>query len=180
MYYYTVVLLLFRPFPKIKFVNSDISPRQKCTKSARKISSLASTYKSIYGLRYSIVVLIHLISTACITYLLDLLYRFRQAISAYSGGIERAMAFETPRERRSSHQGAQVSGGVGCLLCYPYTKLVLLHKHNSDDQVGGNILPNNTPRTDGNQHRQKKLTTTRICSGPPFQIRAAGARSGTY
>ena len=72
MYYHTVVLLLFRPFLKVELMDSDISPRLKCTGSARKISSLASTYKSIYGLRCSIVTLTHLISTACITHLLDL------------------------------------------------------------------------------------------------------------
>lgn len=72
MYYHSVVLLLFRPFLKVVLMDSDISPRQKCTESARKISSLASTYKSAYGLRCSIVTLTHLICTACITHLLDL------------------------------------------------------------------------------------------------------------
>ena len=57
MYHHTVVVLLFRPFLKVEL---------------RQILSLASTYKSIYGLRCSIVVLIYLISTTCITYLLDL------------------------------------------------------------------------------------------------------------
>ena len=72
MCYYTVVLLFFRPFFKVELLNSNISPRQKCTQSAREISSLASTYKSIYGLRCSIVVLTHLMATACITHLIDL------------------------------------------------------------------------------------------------------------
>lgn len=72
MYYHSAVLLLFRPFLKVVLMDSEISPRQKCTESARKISSLASTYNRIYGLRCSIVTLTHLICTACIIHLLDL------------------------------------------------------------------------------------------------------------
>ena len=72
MYYYTIALLLFSSFLKVELMDFEISPLQKCIESARQISCLASTYKSVYGFRCSMVVLIHLISTACITQLLDL------------------------------------------------------------------------------------------------------------
>ncbi len=56
------MLLLFRPFLKVEILNSDISPRQNCTQSVRGID----------GLRCSIVILTHLIATACITHLINL------------------------------------------------------------------------------------------------------------
>jgi hypothetical protein len=51
MYYHFAILLLFRPFIKIKFIGSQISPREVCIQAADNIASLVRSYDQLYTLR---------------------------------------------------------------------------------------------------------------------------------
>ena len=72
MYYHTVVLHLFRPFLRVDLTNSKISPRDVCTSCANTISTLLSTYRNIYGLRRTTVLLTYIVLNKNIIDLLNL------------------------------------------------------------------------------------------------------------
>ena len=72
MYYYTVVLHLFRPFLKVDLANSKVSPREICTSCADSIDSLLSTYRRIYGLRRATLLMSHVLLSSSIINLLNI------------------------------------------------------------------------------------------------------------
>lgn len=51
MYYHFAILLLFRPFIKLRFIGSDVVPRDICSQAADAISALARSYSRLYTLR---------------------------------------------------------------------------------------------------------------------------------
>ena len=51
MYYHFAFLLLFRPFIKLRFIRSDVVPRDVCSQAADAISALARSYSRLYTLR---------------------------------------------------------------------------------------------------------------------------------
>ena len=72
MYYYSVLLLLFRPFLKLDLANSKISPREICMSSADNAAALVATYRRLYGLRCVPLLAAHVILTSSIIHLLHL------------------------------------------------------------------------------------------------------------
>ncbi|KAL2062109.1 hypothetical protein VTL71DRAFT_6375 [Oculimacula yallundae] len=51
MYYHTAILLLFRPFVKLKITGSGVSPLEICTQAANTISILLKSYSDLYTLQ---------------------------------------------------------------------------------------------------------------------------------
>ncbi len=72
MYYHTVVLHLFRPFLKLSFTHSNISPREICVECADSAAGLVAAYRRLYGLRRVPILLTHIILTSSIIHLLQL------------------------------------------------------------------------------------------------------------
>ncbi|KAI9880982.1 MAG: hypothetical protein M1830_009476 [Pleopsidium flavum] len=72
MYYHTVVLHLFRPFLKVHLLDSSVSPRGICTKSAENVSSIIDTYRNYYGLRRVCLLMAHILLSSSTVHLLNL------------------------------------------------------------------------------------------------------------
>jgi hypothetical protein len=51
MYYYFAILLLFRPFLRLRFKNSGFSPRAVCSQAADAILTLVRSYDQLYTLK---------------------------------------------------------------------------------------------------------------------------------
>ncbi|KAI9813046.1 MAG: hypothetical protein M1827_004266 [Pycnora praestabilis] len=51
MYYHFAILLLFRPFIRLSFSGSAVSPREICTQAAENISQLMRSYRQLYTVR---------------------------------------------------------------------------------------------------------------------------------
>lgn len=51
LYYQLALLLLFRPFSKLRFIGSKITPWEVCSQAADAIQSLVSSYAKLYSLR---------------------------------------------------------------------------------------------------------------------------------
>jgi len=51
MYYHFAILLLFRPFVQLYFINSRISPRDVCSQAADAIITLVRSYDQLYTLK---------------------------------------------------------------------------------------------------------------------------------
>ncbi|KAH7065637.1 hypothetical protein B0J12DRAFT_750400 [Macrophomina phaseolina] len=50
MYYHAAILLLFRPFLKARFTESNLSPGDVCRQSANSVSGIFAQYRQQYGL----------------------------------------------------------------------------------------------------------------------------------
>ncbi|KAF1980896.1 hypothetical protein K402DRAFT_425854 [Aulographum hederae CBS 113979] len=72
MYYNAAVLLLFRPFLKAEFTQSDISPRVKCREAAKAISDILGRHRRLYGLSGFYTFQLHCILTACTIHIINL------------------------------------------------------------------------------------------------------------
>ncbi|KAF2471620.1 uncharacterized protein BDR25DRAFT_260105 [Lindgomyces ingoldianus] len=70
MYYYTIILHLFRPLLKYDLIHSDIRPREMCIGSANKISEFLRLYRQHYKLRCGHLILTHILLSVCIVHLL--------------------------------------------------------------------------------------------------------------
>ena len=62
----------FRPFLKVDLTNSNVSPREICTASAKNITSLLAIYRQTYGLRRVPLLVTHIVVTSAIIQLLNL------------------------------------------------------------------------------------------------------------
>ncbi|KAL3417145.1 fungal specific transcription factor [Phlyctema vagabunda] len=69
MYYHYAILLLFRPFIKLKLVDSELSPREVCRQAADAISTLVKSYSKLYTLRRTPSFTPYFILTASLTHL---------------------------------------------------------------------------------------------------------------
>ncbi|GME24607.1 c6 transcription factor [Neofusicoccum parvum] len=72
MYYHTAVLLLFRPFLKARFTESDLSPREVCRQSANTISNLFAQHLKLYSLDGIFTFQLHCLLTACTIHIIKL------------------------------------------------------------------------------------------------------------
>jgi hypothetical protein len=72
MYYHAAVLLLFRPFLKAKFTDSDISPREVCRAAANAISDIFAQHRHLYGLVGIYTFQVHCLLTACTIHVINL------------------------------------------------------------------------------------------------------------
>lgn len=71
MYYHAAVLLLFRPFLKAKFTESDISPREVCRQSANAISDIFAQHRRLYDLVGIYTFQVHCLLTACTIHIIN-------------------------------------------------------------------------------------------------------------
>lgn len=72
MYYHAAVLLLFRPFLKAKFTESDISPSEVCRQSANQISDIFAQHRRLYGTTGIYTFQLHCLLTACTIHIINL------------------------------------------------------------------------------------------------------------
>ena len=72
MYYHYAILLLFRPFIKLSFTSSGVSPRDVCGQAADAISALVNSYSQLYTLRRTPSFVPYFVLTSCITHLVVL------------------------------------------------------------------------------------------------------------
>ncbi|OCL04980.1 hypothetical protein AOQ84DRAFT_299807 [Glonium stellatum] len=71
MYYHAAVLLLFRPFLKAKFTESDVSPREVCRQSANAISDIFAQHRRLYDLVGIYTFQVHCLLTACTIHIIN-------------------------------------------------------------------------------------------------------------
>jgi len=69
MYYHAAILLLFRPFIKLRFVGSSVSPQDVCLQSAAAVAALVRSFKELYTLRRTPAFVPYLILTSSIVHL---------------------------------------------------------------------------------------------------------------
>lgn len=71
MYYHAAVLLLFRPFLKAKFTQSDISPQDVCRASAAAISQIFDQHRRLYDSIGIYTLQIHCLLAACTVHIIN-------------------------------------------------------------------------------------------------------------
>lgn len=69
MYYHYVILLLFRPFTRLRIVGSSFLPRDICRQAADALSALASSYSKLYTLQRTPSFVPYIVLTSSITHL---------------------------------------------------------------------------------------------------------------
>lgn len=69
MYYHFAIIVLFRPFFKVKFLESAVSPRTVCIEAADSISALLSSYANLYTLRRMPSLVSHVVLASTTIYL---------------------------------------------------------------------------------------------------------------
>jgi hypothetical protein len=72
MYYHAAVLLLFRPFLKAKFTESDLTPSEICRQAAASISDLFSEHRSLYDTVGIYTFQLHCLLTACTIHIINI------------------------------------------------------------------------------------------------------------
>ncbi|KAF2757070.1 hypothetical protein EJ05DRAFT_501611 [Pseudovirgaria hyperparasitica] len=72
MYYHAAVLLLFRPFLKATFTESNLSPRDVCRRSANYISDIFAQHRRMYGLSGLYTFQVHCLLTACTIHIINI------------------------------------------------------------------------------------------------------------
>jgi len=69
MYYHFAILLLFRPFIKLRIIRSTISPRDVCCEAADAIRRLSKSYAQLYTLRRTPSFIPYFVLTSATTHL---------------------------------------------------------------------------------------------------------------
>lgn len=69
MYYHFAILLLFRPFIKLRFIGSRVSPQDVCSQAADAIITLVRSYDQLYTLARTPSFVTYIISAACVSQL---------------------------------------------------------------------------------------------------------------
>ena len=72
MYYQTAVLMLFRPFLKAKFTDSDLSPSEVCRQAANQISNIFDAHRQLYDTTGIYTFQLHCLLTACTIHIVNL------------------------------------------------------------------------------------------------------------
>jgi len=72
MYYHAAILLLFRPFIKLRFIGSSVSPQDVCSQSAAAVAALVRSFKELYTLRRIPAFVPYLVLTSSIVHLADI------------------------------------------------------------------------------------------------------------
>jgi hypothetical protein len=70
MFYYTIIIHLFRPFLMVDLIHSDLRPRDICIEASNNVSRIFRIYRQFYNLRQGHLVITHALLTVCITHLL--------------------------------------------------------------------------------------------------------------
>ena len=69
MYYHFTIIILFRPFFKVRFLESAVSPRAVCIEAADSISALLSSYAKLYTVRRMPSIVSHIVLASTTIYL---------------------------------------------------------------------------------------------------------------
>lgn len=72
MYYHAAVLLLFRPFLKARFTDSEVSPSDVCRTSAAAISQIFDQHRRLYDSVGIYTLQIHCLLTACTIHIINI------------------------------------------------------------------------------------------------------------
>lgn len=72
MYYHAAVLLLFRPFLKAKFTQTDIAPSEVCRAAAASISELFAQHRRLYDTVGIYTFQLHCLLTACTIHVINI------------------------------------------------------------------------------------------------------------
>jgi hypothetical protein len=72
IYYHAAVLLLFRPFLKAQFTESDVSPREVCRHAANQISVVFDEHRRLYDKTGIYTFQLHCLLTACTIHIINL------------------------------------------------------------------------------------------------------------
>jgi hypothetical protein len=72
MYYHAAVLLLFRPFLKAKFTQSDLTPSDVCRQAAASISDLFFEHRRLYDTVGIYTFQLHCLLTACTIHIINI------------------------------------------------------------------------------------------------------------
>lgn len=72
MHYHFALIMLFRPFIKLRFLASTVSPLDVCIQAANSIASLLQTYRETYSLRQAPVFVPYMLLASTITHLATL------------------------------------------------------------------------------------------------------------
>jgi len=70
MYYHFAILLLFRPFIQLHFINSQVSPRDVCSQAADAIITLVRSYDQLYTLKRTPSFVPFVVLTSCTIHLI--------------------------------------------------------------------------------------------------------------
>jgi hypothetical protein len=72
MYYHAAILLLFRPFLKAKFTESDLSPSEVCRQAANRISDIFAVHRQLYDTTGIYTFQLHCLLTACTIHIINI------------------------------------------------------------------------------------------------------------
>jgi hypothetical protein len=70
MYYHFAILLLFRPFIHLRFLESRVSPRDVCSQAADAILTLVRSYDQLYTLKRTPSFVPYIVLASCIIHLI--------------------------------------------------------------------------------------------------------------
>lgn len=70
MFYYTIIIHLFRPLLKVDLIQSDIRPRDICIDAANNVSRIFRIHRQLYNFRQAHLVITHVLLTVCTIHLL--------------------------------------------------------------------------------------------------------------
>lgn len=82
MYYHFAILLLFRPFIKLRFISSRISPQDACSQAADAIITLVRSYDQLYTLARTPSFVAYIVSAACVSQLVRIACNHNGAVGA--------------------------------------------------------------------------------------------------
>ncbi|EUC50061.1 hypothetical protein COCMIDRAFT_82835 [Bipolaris oryzae ATCC 44560] len=70
MFYYAIIIHLFRPLLKVDLIQSEIRPRDICIDAANNVSRIVRIHRQLYNFRQTHLVITHVLLTVCTIHLL--------------------------------------------------------------------------------------------------------------
>ena len=103
IYYHYSLIILFRPFLRLRFANSLVVPRDICSEAASAISILVSSYRQLHSLRRTPSLLPYMVFVASVIHLIcvgdekvDESNQFEEAFDQdFLTGLQEALNVET-------------------------------------------------------------------------------------
>ncbi|KAG9231821.1 fungal-specific transcription factor domain-containing protein [Amylocarpus encephaloides] len=102
MYYHYAMILLFRPFIRLKITGSGVSPKDVCRQAANAISTLVNSYSKLYTLRRTPSFVPYYVLCASITH-------------AVSFGVSKAAITVSEDSQQKKDSKMALQQGVDCL-----------------------------------------------------------------
>ena len=70
MFYWTIIVHLFRPLLKVELIHSDVRPRDICVEASNNVSRIVRIYRKFYDFRTAHLIIPHILLTVCVLHLL--------------------------------------------------------------------------------------------------------------